>query len=145
MGTATSSRRGANDTAEDIAILDVGTCTAEIPGAIIAQIQFSISIERQNNLIIMTYLDLSHVRLGLHICCDSNSYWHQRPGLVSFHDMRRRPWFLLSGLGPSHPPPDVGHEVGLSASPPPFLLQHHVSPPACPLPRALPQVAHPYT
>ena len=51
-------------------------------------------------MFIATYLDLSHVRLGLHICCDSNSYWHQRPGLVSFHDMRRRPWFLLSGLGP---------------------------------------------
>ena len=100
LGTATSSRRGANDTAEDIAILDVGTCTAEILGAIIAYIQLSISIERQNNLIIMTYLDLSHVRLGLHICCDSNSDWHQRLGLVSFHDMRRRPWFFLSGLGP---------------------------------------------
>ena len=100
LGTATSSRRGANDTAEDIAILDVGTCTAEILGAIIAYIQLSISIERQNNLFIMTYLDLSHVRLGLHICCDSNSDWHQRLGLVSFHDMRRRPWFFLSGLGP---------------------------------------------
>ena len=41
------------------------------------------------------------------------------------------------------PSPCVGHEVGLSLSPPPFFLGHHVPPPPGPVPCPLSQVPHP--